>query len=684
MHLNKAVKLTDSVFWVGAIDWNMREFHGYETGRGSTYNAFLVLGEKITLIDTVKKPFVNEMMDRIASVINPTDIDYVVSLHSEMDHSGAIPQVLAAVRPERLFASAIGMQTLQMHFGGHESVRVLKDGEVLDLGGERLHSLMTPMLHWPDSMMAWLEKARTLVSQDGFGMHLASGERFADELPHDIVAYEAAKYYGNIVLPFSDRVQKLGETLAKKAWPIDIIAPDHGPIFRNIDSGKGPDAWILESYQRWARQERSKKAVILYDTMWNSTDQMAHAIAEGVQQSGATARLMRLNVNHESHVATEILEAGAVFVGSPTLNNELYPSIAKTLTYLRGLKRKNLIGAAFGSYGWSGEAVGRVDDFLDTMLVQRVADSIKVRYVPTKADLAKCSEMGHKIGSMLVQPSTIPAWQPKTPVAKTASAQPTINQIAPPAPVVTAPVKEAVKPEVDLLALFTMNYGLYVISSRKGDRLNGQVANAVMQITDTPNQLAVSINKVEFTHDCITASKAFTVAVLSEAATMEHIGHFGFKTGRDIDKYQNVAHEKASTGSPYPVPFTVAMIDCKLVGQYDAGTHSVFIGEIVQSRIVDRNAAPMTYAYYRQVLRGKSPPTAPSHALSELADKLRKTQSSEGAASTKMVCNVCGWVYENAKGDPEHSVPAGTPFTSLPADWKCPVCGVGAEKFSPA
>ena len=391
----RAVKVTDHVYWVGAIDWGIRDFHGYATHRGSTYNAYLVVGEKIALIDTVKAPFVEELLARIGTVVPPERIDYVVSNHAEMDHSGGLPAVIAAVRPEKVFASTMGVKALGEHFRLGREVTAVKDGESVRLGNLTLSFVEARMLHWPDSMMTYLAEDKVLLSNDAFGMHLASSERFADEIEDGVLAEEAAKYYANILLPLSPLVAKLLEKVGKLGIEINMIAPSHGPIWRR--EAEKPVGW----YAKWAAGETSDKAVVMYDTMWQSTAKMARAIAEGIAGGGASVKVMPLRAAHRSDVATELLDAGALVVGSPTLNNGVFPTVADALCYLKGLKPRGLIGAAFGSYGWSGEAVGQIEEALEAMKVELVGDGIKVRYVPDEESLSQCLSAGRGIAERL-------------------------------------------------------------------------------------------------------------------------------------------------------------------------------------------------------------------------------------------------------------------------------------------
>lgn len=391
----KAVKISDHVYWVGAIDWNIRDFHGYMTRKGSTYNAYLILADKITLIDTVKAPFKDEMLSRIASVTDPGDIRYVVSNHSEMDHSGSLPDVIEMIKPEKVIASTIGAKTLRDLFAISQEISAVKDGDRLSLGNMTLSFIETRMLHWPDSMFSYLAEEQILFSQDAFGMHLASSERFADEIDTSILKYEAGTYYANIILPYSPLVLKLLDRVAASGVGFNVIAPDHGPIWRKDIQ------WIIDLYARWAAQKPTLKAVIVYATMWHSTEIMARAISEGLSAGGLNVKLMSMDVFHRSDVVYELLDAGALIVGSSTLNNHMLPHIADVLTYLKGLKPMNLIGATFGSFGWSGEAVRQIQGVLAEMKVEMVGEAISVRHAPDRGVLNKCYARGTLVADKL-------------------------------------------------------------------------------------------------------------------------------------------------------------------------------------------------------------------------------------------------------------------------------------------
>jgi flavorubredoxin len=399
-HSFDAVRITDRLFWVGAIDWDVRDFHGYSTPSGSTYNAYLLRGpEGWVLFDTVKEPFTDEMLSRVSSVVEPSGVDFLVSNHSEPDHTGALGATLQALGPVDLVASAMGAKNLEEHYHGLPDIQVADDGGKLSLAGVDILFLETRMLHWPDSMFSYLPDTGTLISQDAFGMHLAGSGRFADQYDMADLRWQAAKYYANILMPYSPLVGRLLEKVGDLGLEIRTLAPDHGPVYAR-GGDPGPD-WIVGLWNRWASGERERRVVIAYDTMWGSTELMARSVAEGVCRKGAAARVLQLGRTHRSDVATEVLEAGGLVVGSPTINNRFFPTLGDVMTYLQGLGPRGLVGACFGSYGWSGEAVGQLEEILDDMKVERVAESVSARFVPDDGKLAECVSLGAAVAESM-------------------------------------------------------------------------------------------------------------------------------------------------------------------------------------------------------------------------------------------------------------------------------------------
>lgn len=388
------IEIKEGIYWVGAVDWNIRNFHGYITHRGTTYNAYLIMDEKVALIDTVKAPFYSEMMQRIEEIVNPEDIDYLISNHTEPDHSGSITKFLKVAENAELIASEMGKRGLKSYYGEDLGCTSIKDKPSISLGSRTLQFVAVPMVHWPDSMVTYIPEEKLLIPNDAFGQHLATSERFDDEVDQAILMHEAKTYYANIVMPLWMSVSRAFKSL--EGLEIDMIAPSHGVIWRSRPN------MILEAYQRWVEGVSKSRAVIVYDTMWGSTEMVAKALVKGITREGAKAQLYRLNVTHNSDVIADVLEARAVLVGSPTLNNGLFPTVASFLTYMKGLRPKNKIGAVFGSYGWGGGAKRAAEAELKTAGIELVESNLDFNYRPTEEDLKRAEDFGREIAKKII------------------------------------------------------------------------------------------------------------------------------------------------------------------------------------------------------------------------------------------------------------------------------------------
>ncbi len=386
------VQIKPGVYWVGAIDWDLRYFHGYVTPRGTTYNAYLIVDDKVTLVDTVKHHKGDEMLERISNVCDPSDIDYIVANHVEMDHSGSLPQVMNVASNAKVITSPRGKDGL-VHYHGEYNYELVKSGDEVPIGDRTLTFVHTPMVHWPDSMVTYIGEDRLLLPNDAFGQHIASHERFDDEIGWDLLHEEAAKYYANIVLPFGLQVKKALDVLAD--LPIDMIAPSHGVVWRKFL----PE--LLEVYPRWANHETDQRALIVYDTMWESTTQLALALQRGLEEAGVPVTVRTLQNSHMSEIMADVLTSRALLIGTPTLNNGMLPTVAGFLNYLKGLKPQKRLGLAFGSYGWSGQGAGEVHEFIESMGWEAPIDFINVKYRPTKDQLRQATVAGRKMGEAL-------------------------------------------------------------------------------------------------------------------------------------------------------------------------------------------------------------------------------------------------------------------------------------------
>ncbi len=318
------VSLAEGVYWVGAIDWNIRNFHGYSTRLGTTYNAYLVVDDSVALIDTVKAPFYDQMLQRVREIVPLDRIDYVVSHHVEMDHSGSLPMIMRDAGNAKLITlEKFGEGGLRKTFHSDWPLQTVKEGSELSLGKKNLTFIPTPMLHWPDSMASYLAEDKLLFSMDAFGQHIASSARFDDELGLDTIMPEATKYYANILMPFGDLIVRAVDKLG--GLDIRTIACSHGIIWRShIDP-------IVKSYASWGRGDSTSKVLVIYDTMWGSTEKMAHALFEGAMSESVDAKLYNLTRSDQSDIIKDVLDARALLVGSPTLNNGMFPTVAAFL-----------------------------------------------------------------------------------------------------------------------------------------------------------------------------------------------------------------------------------------------------------------------------------------------------------------------------------------------------------------
>ncbi|KKH50930.1 lactamase [Methanosarcina sp. 1.H.A.2.2] len=390
-----AVELARGVYWVGAIDWNGRDFHGFTTPGGTTYNSYLVVGEKTALIDTVKAPFAGEMLRRITRIIDPSKLDYIVVNHMELDHAGSLAE-LKKQTDAKILITRRGVDILNGYFrdSGSENwdLEVVQTGDQLDLGGKTLMFLEATMLHWPDSMETFLKEDRILFSNDGFGQHIATSKRYDFEVG-DVIP-EAAEYYANILMPFHMPLLRFLGVLENMGVEPLQIAPSHGIIWKQ-DLKK-----ILEAYRAWANGEVKEKVLVIYDTMWGSTEIMANEIAETVREAGVEVKLLNLRKNTRSHIMEEMLDAAAFAVGSPTLNNGIFPTVGDFLVYIKGLRPQKKKAVAFGSYGWGGGAVKTIEQELKNAGIEVLEPGLQVRYRPYEKELEKCRKLGEQLAAL--------------------------------------------------------------------------------------------------------------------------------------------------------------------------------------------------------------------------------------------------------------------------------------------
>jgi flavorubredoxin len=389
----KAVEIVKDIHWVGAIDWAVRDFHGYVTPRGTTYNNYLLLDDEVTLVDTVKYDFSETTVKNIRGLVDPAKIRHVVVNHIENDHVTSLDRILELAPDATVYLTQKGKRGLDRFYDTSRwKMKLVKTGDTLKTGRFTLTFLETPMLHWPDSMMTYVPEARLLFSQDAFGQHLASAARFDDEFAKSDSWAElddaVVEYYANILMPFGALIEKKLEEVGALGLDIGMIAPDHGVIWRAEPSR------VLQSYRHMAGGGAACSVAVIYDTMWQSTEQMTVPIASGIRDEGLDVKVMKLRSTPMSVAIKEFWKSRGVLVGSPTLNNILFPTVAEFLTHLRGLRPKHRIAGAFGSYGWSGGAVREANEEFRRMGLELYEPGLQLLYKPSLEDEEACYQYG--------------------------------------------------------------------------------------------------------------------------------------------------------------------------------------------------------------------------------------------------------------------------------------------------
>ncbi len=391
--------ITDSVTWVGKVDWELTKFHGeeYSTFKGSTYNSYLVRDEKTALIDTVWSPYDKEFVGNLKKVIDLEQIDFVVANHAEIDHSGALPELMRHIPETPVYCTANCVKSLKGYYHQDWNFQVVKTGDTLSLGDKKLAFVSAPMLHWPDSMFSYLTGDNILFSNDAFGHHLAAEHLFNDLVDQAVLDHQCIKYYANILTPFSKLVEKKIQEFVAMELPVNMICPSHGVIWRD------DPLQIVNQYMEWAGDYQENQVTIIYDSMWESTRKMAQGIAEGIltARPDVVVKLFNTARRDKNEVITEVFKAKFLLAGSPTINKGILHSMAGILEMIEGLSFKNKKAAAFGSYGWSGESVKIISQRLKEAGFEVVDDGLKVSWNPDEEAMGQCIEFGKRLADHL-------------------------------------------------------------------------------------------------------------------------------------------------------------------------------------------------------------------------------------------------------------------------------------------
>lgn len=389
----KPIEVVKDIYWVGAIDWDIRTFHGhtYETRRGTTYNSYLVIDDKIALIDGVFAPFYGEWLERIKEIIDPGKIDYLVVNHIEPDHSGSLPIMMELAPKAKIICSAKGKEGLMRHYYGNWDYQAVKTSDTIKLGKRSLKFIEAAMIHWPDSMFTYIPEESLLLPNDAFGQHLATSKRFDDEVDEVLAMDENAKYFANILWPLAGVIKRKIQEILDSKIKIDIIAPSHGVIWR-----KNPQK-AIEAYLNWCSGKTKNKIIIAYETMYGATEKMARQICEVFMENGIETRIYSIPDSDRTDIVADMLEAKAILIGSSCHDNDMLPSTAAFMEFLKGLQPKARVGAAFGSCGWAGGAVAEINEVLKKAGCNVVEPGLEIKYTPSEEDLKLCKEFAEKI-----------------------------------------------------------------------------------------------------------------------------------------------------------------------------------------------------------------------------------------------------------------------------------------------
>lgn len=400
----KLTEIAKNIYDVGVQDWAVRDFHGYQTEKGATYNSYLIMDEKITLIDTVKAPFAEDLLHNISQVTPLENIAYIVINHVEPDHSGAMPVLAKACPNAKFIISMAGKNEAIQHYGDIFDFEVVKDGQTLNIGEHTLTFAMMTMLHWPDNMATYCAEEKLLFSNDAFGQHYATSKRFDDLVDQGALYYEAKKYFANILWPYARLIDK---AIAKIAgFDIRIIAPSHGVIWRTNASE------IIDLYSKWGRGVCDGSLVIAYDSMWGGTEKIARAIARGAQRAGVEVKVFKMSNTPNSTVSTEVFTCSGLLVGSPTLNSGMLPTIGSLLVYLKGLNPVGKKVATFGTFGWAGGAQKDMEEIL-LKFNKEVMPPFQCKWTPQVANIEAAEQYGYDFAQELLGNENCPACEEK-------------------------------------------------------------------------------------------------------------------------------------------------------------------------------------------------------------------------------------------------------------------------------
>ena len=608
-------KITDDITWVGGSDRRLSMFEGvYSVPHGVSYNSYLIKDEKTVLIDTVDRAIEKVFFENVEKVLDGRTLDYVIVQHMEPDHSATLCELLLRY-PEAVVVCSAKAQAMinQFYKGCALNIRVVAEGDTLETGNHTLRFFAAPMVHWPEVIVTYDEKKNILFSADAFGTFGAlNGAIFADEVDfnHDYMD-EARRYYTNIVGKYGPQVQSLLKKVS--ALKVNMICPLHGYVWR-----KNLPVYI-DKYKKWSSYTPEETGVaVVYASIYGNTANAAEIIACRLADAGVKTAVFDVSVASASEIVAAAFRYSHIVFAAPTYNAGIFVTMEEVLRDIAAHNLQNRTVAIVQNGSWapsSGKLMREIIESCKNMTI--FEETLDIRSALDEAGLEKIDKLVDAI-------------------------------------VKTIPGKADYESAIDPTALFKLSYGLFVLSARDGGRDSGCIINTAQQFTNTPNRITVSVNKQNFTHDMIINTGVFNVSVLSESATFDIFKHFGFSSGRDCEKFgDDVEFGRSANGVVYTTKSTNAYISGKVVETVDYGTHTLFIADVTETKILS-NEPSVTYAYYFAHIKPKPQPKAP-------------------APAKVWVCTLCGYTYDEAK--------EGVPFDKLPDDWTCPLCGSPKSAF---
>lgn len=607
-------KMTDDLYWVGGSDRRLALFENvYPIPNGVSYNAYLLLDEKTVLLDTVDRSIADLFFENVAHVLNGRKLDYVIVNHMEPDHCAVLQDLVLRYPEVKIVCNAKTVTMIRNFFTFDIDSRavIVKEMDTLCTGRHTFAFVMAPMVHWPEAMVSYDATTKTLFSADAFGTFGAlNGNLYADEVNFKTeYLADARRYYTNIVGKYGTQVQ----ALLKKAAAIEIetICPLHGPVWRK------DIAWFLDKYVHWATYQPEETAVVIaYASVYGNTENAANILAGMLADKGVrNVKVYDVSATHPSYIVSECFRASHLVFLSTTYNAGMFVNMENLVHDIVHHNLQNRTIAMVENGSWAPTAAGLMRaEFQKLKNCTILDEGVSIRSSLKEDQLAQMEALADALIA------SMPAQKP-------------------------VPAQEKPAGLVEQNAMFSLSYGLFVLTARDGAKDNGCIINTVTQLTDSPKRISIAVNKANLTHDMIVKTGEFNVSVLSNDAPFALFQHYGFQSGRNTDKFAGVQGMARSTNGIYYIPYcTSAFLSAKVTQTVEFETHTLFIADVTEAKLLS-NVPSMTYAYYFANVK-------PKPAV------LQK--------QTGWVCKICGWVYEGEE---------------LPPDIVCPLCKHGAADF---